>query len=71
MKFLATIAVVATAVAAGDWGSSCTGEKLDASTEVITASCNVGDGKGTFADTSLDLNDCLKYEDGKIVVSFL
>ena len=69
MKFLIAAATLISSVAAGDWSQSCKDAKLDVTTEVLSASCNIGDGKGTFADTSLALNDCLKYEDKKIIVS--
>jgi hypothetical protein len=68
MKFFIAAATLIASAAAGDWSQSCKEAKLDVTNEVLSASCNVGDGKGTFADTSLDLNDCLKYEDKKIIV---
>lgn len=68
MKFTHVFPVLIVSVAAGDFGQSCTGEKLDSTTDIFSASCNVGDGKGTFADASLNLNECLGYQDGKIIV---
>lgn len=68
MNFIYSIPVLVVSAAAGDWGQSCTGERLESTTDVLSASCNIGDGKGTFVDTSLNLNDCLGYQDGKIIV---
>ncbi|KAF7562598.1 hypothetical protein G7046_g1530 [Stylonectria norvegica] len=67
MKTFAFFALFTVSVFAGDFGQSCVDENIDPATEVLSASCNVGDGKGTFADTSLDLNKCLGYSDGKII----
>ncbi|KAK2057084.1 CVNH domain-containing protein [Colletotrichum caudatum] len=55
------LALLATGVAAGDFSKSCVDEHIDPSTEVLTASCNTGDGKGTMKSTSLDLNSCFAY----------
>ena len=68
MKFLPALLFLASSAVAGDWGQSCEHESLDSATDVLSASCNIGDGKGTFDDTSLDLNTCLAYKDGKIIV---
>lgn len=68
MKLFIAVSALAAIVAAGDFGNSCTGEQLDAATEVLSATCDTGDGKGTTYETSLDLNKCLKYSDGQILV---
>lgn len=68
MRFIIAVTTLAAIVAAGDFGNSCTGEQLDAATEVLSAACGTGDGKGTTDETSLDLNKCLKYADGQIRV---
>ncbi|EFQ34560.1 CVNH domain-containing protein [Colletotrichum graminicola M1.001] len=60
------LALLATGVAAGDFSRSCTDEHIDPSTEILTANCNTGDGKGTVASTSLDLNSCFAYEGNSI-----
>lgn len=70
MKFLATFALLATSVLAGDFGKSCTDEHIDASTDILTANCDIGDGKGTMNSSSLDLNTCLGFSSNKIQVSF-
>ena len=65
-----TNAVVLTLIGctAAQWGQSCVNETINASNDVLSARCNVGDGKGTFANATLDLNTCFRYSDGKIVV---
>ncbi|KAF4468908.1 CVNH domain-containing [Fusarium albosuccineum] len=66
MKFLVTFSALLPLAVAADWGQSCKDEVLDPATNIITASCNSGDGKGTFVDAELDLDECLGYADGKI-----
>ena len=53
---------------AAQWGQSCVNETINSTNEMLSASCNIGDGKGTFTNASLDLNTCFRYSDGKIVV---
>ncbi|KAF6808874.1 cvnh domain-containing protein [Colletotrichum plurivorum] len=66
MKFLATFALLATSVLAGDFGKTCSDEHIDPATEVLTANCDTGDGKGTLNSASLDLNTCLGFSSNKI-----
>ncbi|KZL82436.1 cvnh domain-containing protein [Colletotrichum incanum] len=60
------IAFLTTSVIAGDFSRSCNDEHIEPSTQILTASCNTGDGKGTFRSTSLDLNSCFAYVGNKI-----
>ncbi|ORY64850.1 CVNH domain-containing protein [Pseudomassariella vexata] len=67
---LTILAFIITLAAAGDWGKSCFDETLDPVTDVLTATCRTGDGRGITKLTSLDLNDCYKYQNNKIEPSF-
>ncbi|OHF00915.1 CVNH domain-containing protein [Colletotrichum orchidophilum] len=67
--FSVVVAVLAPLVAAGDFSKSCTDEHIDPATEVLTANCNAGDGKGTIDSASLDLNACFTYTGTKIQYS--
>ncbi|KAK1988225.1 CVNH domain-containing protein [Colletotrichum cereale] len=60
------IALLATGVTASDFSKSCTDEHITPSTQILTANCNTGDGKGTMKSTSLDLNSCFAYVDNTI-----
>ncbi|KAF9880454.1 hypothetical protein CkaCkLH20_02408 [Colletotrichum karsti] len=66
MKFATVFALFATSAIAADFGKTCRDEHIDAATEVLSARCDTGDGKGTLKDTSLNLNDCFGYRDNKI-----
>ncbi|KPM38015.1 hypothetical protein AK830_g8544 [Neonectria ditissima] len=66
MKSLLALSFFAASAIAGDWGQSCNDEIFDSSTGILTAQCNIGDGKGTFVEAKLDLYHCLKYTNGKI-----
>lgn len=66
--FSIAVAMLASLVAAGDFSKSCTDEHIDPATQVLTANCNAGDGKGTVKSTSLDLNQCFTYTGTKIQV---
>ncbi|WQF86567.1 Putative cyanovirin-N [Colletotrichum destructivum] len=55
------VALLAVGVTAGDFSRSCKDEHIDPSTQILTANCDVGDGKGTLRSTSLDLNICFAY----------
>ncbi|KAK1621492.1 CVNH domain-containing protein [Colletotrichum phormii] len=67
--FSIAVAMLASLVAAGDFSKSCTDEHIDPATQVLTANCNAGDGKGTVKSTSLDLNACFTYTGTKIQYS--
>ncbi|KAH8591791.1 hypothetical protein B0O99DRAFT_631672 [Bisporella sp. PMI_857] len=61
MKSITLLAFLAPLATAYNWGQSCANETLDSATDILSASCNIGDGLGTFQTTSLDLNTCLAY----------
>ena len=63
---LIVVASLVASVAAGDWGQSCTDETLDAAAGILTATCDAGEGSTTRS--SVNLNDCLGYDKGKISV---
>ncbi|KAK2012426.1 hypothetical protein LZ32DRAFT_691946 [Colletotrichum eremochloae] len=67
MKALAAIAVVAASVLASDFVYTCKNEALDPTTKILTANCDIGDGKGTLKPASLDLDDCYGYTDNTLV----
>ncbi|KXH32695.1 CVNH domain-containing protein [Colletotrichum nymphaeae SA-01] len=67
--FSIAVAMLVSLVAAGDFSKSCTDEHIDPATQVLTANCNAGDGKGTLKSTSLDLNQCFTYTGTKIQYS--
>ncbi|ROW15673.1 hypothetical protein VPNG_02174 [Cytospora leucostoma] len=61
-----SIALLAGAVLAADFGQTCKNETFDSTTNVLTAICNAGDGEGTVDTTSIDLNKCFGYADGAL-----
>lgn len=69
MKTTTAVILALASSAVAQWGQSCVNETINAADDVLSARCNVGDGKGTFANTTLDLNTCFRYADGKIMVS--
>ncbi|KAF4818183.1 hypothetical protein CGCTS75_v012078 [Colletotrichum tropicale] len=66
MKFSAVLALFATSAIATEFGKTCRDEHIDANTDVLTAKCDTGDGKGTLLDTSLNLNDCFGFQNNQI-----
>ncbi|KAL0933890.1 cvnh domain-containing protein [Colletotrichum truncatum] len=63
LRLLITFAV---ATFASDFGKTCRDEHIDPNTEVLSASCDTGDGRGTLKSTSINLNDCFGWSDNKI-----
>lgn len=68
-KYALPLCLLAASVLAEDFSYYCKDETLDSSDDTLTASCDSGDGKGTYDTSSLDLNDCFGYADGEITVS--
>ncbi|TDZ38415.1 hypothetical protein CTRI78_v010851 [Colletotrichum trifolii] len=66
MRYSTALTLFATLAAATDFGKSCKDETIDLTTEVLTASCDTGDGKGTLQTSSISLNDCLAFSNNKI-----
>ncbi|KUI59493.1 hypothetical protein VP1G_06727 [Cytospora mali] len=66
LRYAIPLSLLAGSVLGVDFAISCTNVTLDATTDVLTAACNIGDGKGTFDTTSINLNDCFAYGDDKL-----
>ncbi|KAK2036483.1 hypothetical protein LZ31DRAFT_483666 [Colletotrichum somersetense] len=70
MKSLTAVALLTASVkvlAASDFSATCRDEAVDPKTQILTANCDTGDGKGTLKATSLDLDDCFAYTDNEIL----
>ncbi|KAK7946934.1 CVNH domain-containing protein [Apiospora aurea] len=68
MKLLAAVSALFGVTAASNWSVTCYDEVFDASTGLVTANCDTGDGKGTLHATSLNLNTCYGW-DGETIVA--
>ncbi|KAK8071340.1 cvnh domain-containing protein [Apiospora hydei] len=71
MKLLAVVSVLIGITAANNWSLRCYDEVFVASTGLLTANCDTGDGKGTLHTSSLNLNTCYGWDGETIVVSGL
>lgn len=68
-KYALFLCLLAASALGENFSYLCTDETLDSPDDVLTASCDSGDGEGTHDTSSLDLNDCFAYASGEITVS--
>lgn len=70
LSYALSLSLLAGSALGVDFGYSCQNEAFDPTSTTLTASCGTGDGKGTYNNTSINLNDCFAYSNGELYVSF-